>query len=264
MINEFRTLLLNLPYNQDKSEYIPEEFTGFTHTAAMKDFYDLLYPARTSRFYKAFLTHNYLSMISAAGLENYIVRDDSRVTYDLNNNIQFFKFNRNTNPIVNDPNHELVVSGDYINSVQNNNFYEIVLIKQKGNTATVDISSKLNNQFFKKDQVVTFPTPISTANTGASAPIAISNTGLSFQIISYVNFTSTINKSWEFITEAPFAFNFNAFYSNLKANNHIITRMLDVPGKHKDTTPENLWNQHYNPVYKVAGLLIAFVDRINV
>ncbi len=262
MVNHFRTLLLNEPYLGDNTEHIPANFTPVRLSAPLDRFYSLLFPSNASRFYKSFLIHNYLSLIDAAGLNEFVTKVDPRITYDISSNREFFKFTRNTNPVISDNNYELIVSGEFKPSVKGADFYEAILISQVSNTSTVNVFSKVNKSYFLQNQAISFPTPISeVALTGASSTINIGSTGLSFQVIAYQSFTATGNKTWEFIAEAPYKFDFGALYENLQSRYDIVDDMLAIPCD-KDSSPENIWKQHYNPVYKIAGLLIAFVNRI--
>lgn len=57
-------------------------------------------------------------------------------------------------------------------------------------------------------------------------------------------------------------FNFNDVYSRLTMHSDQINKMLMSDKSKTDVTPDNLWRSHSNPVYRVAGLLVAFVNRV--
>jgi len=74
--------------------------------------------------------------------------------------------------------------------------------------------------------------------------------------------TFTLPDAQFFYAGSPYYFDFGGFYQTLLLNKAVIDKMLSVPSRHKDTSFENYWTGHHNPVYKVAGLILAYVDRI--
>ncbi len=94
-----------------------------------------------------------------------------------------------------------------------------------------------------------------------STPVVIGSTGISFSIGGGPTFTDSADKTWEFLVEAPFSFRFDEIFSDLLTSN------TSALFKYKPTvdvsTYENLWNKHFNPVYRVAGLLLAYVTKLS-
>jgi len=58
-------------------------------------------------------------------------------------------------------------------------------------------------------------------------------------------------------------FDFNAKLNELLLNSLAVDDMLNYSKELCSTTYENLWRTHYNVVYKFVGLLLAYVERVN-
>jgi hemolysin activation/secretion protein len=94
------------------------------------------------------------------------------------------------------------------------------------------------------------------------------DTGLSVTLTGDFNnlttgFTKTSNKRWSFIAEAPFSFDMGEKINNLNIKYRHVERMFEYNRNSCNSTYENMWNQHFNDTYKLTGLLLAYVERMN-
>jgi len=262
MLNHFRTLLLNLPFTQEK-DHIPEGFYGVKLPDGLQAVYDVLFPPNSSRYFKLFLAQNYLNIINGAGMSADVKAFDNRISYDLTNE-EFFKINRFSNPKISNSKFPLFVSGKLTSVKTNNYFYDAFLIRQVSNTNQVTIYSRVNGNYIKGTSTYLDPSSagitLDFSNVTVSAAVDIGTTGISFIIGAGETFTSTSDKTWEFVVEAPYEFEFEAIMDRILALDPFkIFRKYDL-----DLTKfENLWNLHYNPVYKFSAFLLAYVTVVN-
>lgn len=266
MLNHFRTLLLNLGYAGDAEEHIPSEFQSLTLSGPLAELYALLFPATASRFFKRFLAQSYISLIHAAGLQDEITSFDPRISYSLDTG-DYFKINRFTNPSISSSAHPIFLYGEYATTNATGNYYDSYRIEQISNSTNIRIYSNVREKYVKLDGTYT-PDAGSAAialdftDPNTSARVPIGNTGVSFAIGGGATFTGSSSKTWEFIVEAPFKFGFDKVYKILQGS-LTPARVLDYKPEVDVTKFANLWKQHYNPVYKVAGLLIAYVKKVD-
>lgn len=325
MLNDFRTRLINLSDKGDVTEEISPGFSAVALSSTLQNVYDILYPPAISRYYRGFLTQNYLNIINAAGLTQDTLLNDARISYALDE-FNYFKISRNSNPTTSNDDFSLYLVGNITNNTANNNSFDYITITQQSNNLLLTAFSNTNTKILFQDQAIFFPNPLpidkgidnsvsrsltgyatiksaspktqsgilfvktvgdhvttgkvnitantlhtqagkvnitTPANTGYSNVIPIASTGLSFQIFALSEFKNTSNKQWSFISEAPYFFDFNNTYANLKLNTQKVNNMLAMPGKTNNSKYSNLWVYHYNPAYQLAGLLLAYVDKLS-
>ena len=273
MVDHFRTLLLNLSYNNDRSEYIPKGFVAKTLPGELQEVYDLLFPKGLSRYYRLFLAHVYIKVLESANLYEDIKQFDPRLAYDATTS--YFKLHRVSNsvyqspatPTANDLKMSLIVTGKYTGSTNLNSFYEIIRITQTGTSnsftvASVDGSDQVIKTYYT-NLALSFDNQYG-ATSGYSTPVAIGTTGLSFAF----NTSSTLasqssGKVWKFIAESPISFNFNQLFDTLQTNQSALIKMFNKPASIDTSKYESLWTSYYNKIYKVAGLLLAYVARVD-
>lgn len=264
MLNHFRTVLLNLPYAGDPTEHIPKDFGGVSLLAPFKEIYQVLFPKATSRYYKLFLAHNYQKAVEAAGLGNDLKKYDARMSYT-GEYSDFFKIYRHSNPAVSNPLHPLFVYGHYTGTENSSNFYDNYRITQVDDTLKVLLYSTVKELYIKGNQ--TFEEPESDAEilldftSGNSAPVLIGSTGISFSIAGGSTFADTSDKVWEFLVEAPFNLNFSILVKQLETVN--TAALFAYKPKVDVRSYQNLWLTHFNPVYRIAGLLLAYVAKLS-
>jgi hypothetical protein len=265
MLNHFRTHLLNLGYVKD-NEHIPEDYVPITLPRNLDVLYSALFPTNTTRYYKLFLAHNYLNVINAAGMTSQLTDYDPRISYDLHD-LTYFKISRLSNPDVSNPDFPLFLLGKMESAKVNNYFYDSYLIRQVEATLNITIYSRINGVYID-EAGNTYSTPddaeITVDFDGGSSPVSqeifLGKTGISFQLGNGALFTGTSDKTWEFIAEAPYVFEFSSIFNKISALNPFASlKRFDVD----ISDLENIWNFHFNPVYKFAAFLLAYVRVIN-
>ena len=274
MVNQYASLLLNLPGENreggEKSYFVNRNYSPVTLPIDLQQFYNILFPSGTSNYQKQFLCYSYLRILESTGLTDVLYGLDSRVTYDLNELKEYFRINLVSSPTTTNINFNVSVSGEYTRTNKNNYYYNSFTISQVGDTSNVTVRSDVDRVYlngFTTSQAinseVTIPVNYSTSE-GMSEIIQIGGTGLSFVITGPLNlFTHTTNKSWNFIAEAPFVFDFPTFFNTLKTRQSTVDYMLGYSSPDSTKTNENLWNRHFNDLYRFAGLLNCYVQRVN-
>jgi hypothetical protein len=95
-------------------------------------------------------------------------------------------------------------------------------------------------------------------------PIALSDTGLSITLTGPFNqFALTSGKVWTFSAEAPFIFDYSSKLALINSSTQKVDDMLNYAKDIANPVFENIWRGHHNSVYKLAGLLVAYVERMN-
>jgi hypothetical protein len=104
--------------------------------------------------------------------------------------------------------------------------------------------------------------------TSTTNRLYVGGTGLSFTITGPFNdpdlgFAVDGERKWSFTAETPFVFDFVAKLKELEANSGIVEAMLAYGDTTTSSNYENIWNMHYNSVYRFAGLLMCYVERLH-
>ena len=210
MINQFRTLLMNLSDQGDPQEFISPNFPAKNLPKELADIYSLLFPTGASRTYKNFLANCYLNLVKAAGMQSYVTAVDDRITYDLEADFSFFKFYRTSNPITSSP-VTLFINGTYVSNLENDDYYDHFLVRQVADSLRVGVESTTNGRVYWAGDLVFEE----RGNTGSSQVIKLAGTNLSISFNAPSDFTSRTGQTWEFTAEAPYAFNFNTIFSSI-------------------------------------------------
>ena len=78
-----------------------------------------------------------------------------------------------------------------------------------------------------------------------------------------IDFSTTSTKTWSFTVETPFNFNFSSKFDELETSYQAVDDMFLKYRESSNVSYEHLWRQHFNSVYRFAGLLLAYVERVN-
>lgn len=254
----------------DTSELVAPGYKQLVLPTALQTFYDYLYPADATRYHKQFLTLCYLKLINATGFNQPFTSFDSRVTYDLADTSAFFRTYRTTTPTTNNTGFNLLISGLYNQDIDQNSFYDVITVTQVANQPNVLVHSLSKKAYLNGG--LTFDNPTADAyvavtdnqSTSMSDLIPVGTTGLSVRIVGdMTQFTATANKQWQFVAEAPFLFDFPNLFEDLVMGEEDMLAMLDYASDVADTKYAMLWNRHFNPVYRFAGLVNAYVQKLN-
>lgn len=269
MINEYRTLLLDLTDEGNPDEYISPGFLSLNLPPALQAFYNLLFPTNTSRYYAQFLAYCYLQTLRAANQEQFVYSLDKRLTYKLNEITDYFLINNVSQPIISNFQYPIAVFGMYtVNSSTSANYEDILISQQSG--IYISVYSKTNKVYYNSNSSSPTLTAdyliqlTSNISSNISNTITVDGTGLSFIISgNFSDLVSTSNTTWEFTAQAPFNFDFSTFFNSLLSNRITINNMLNYDSSVNDTNSLNIWNMHYNPVYRFAGLLNCYILQVN-
>lgn len=239
----------------------------------LQNFYSLIFPDTSSEYFKQFLLYSYLRIINATDRADDIKKYDTRLSYDLNQIEAYFNFSKLLEPVANNQDFKLSVSGKFTQDFSINSTIQNFIIKQIDDSSEVLIFSTTQGKFYKFGKLpsdtkseMSVNIQKSTINDKVSNVVYIGDTGLNF-IISSKNdlntFSNTSNKLWVFNVYSPLTFNYSYFFNEFSKNPRIIENMLNYKRDLCDITYENIWRLHYNDVYKFAGLLLAYIERVN-
>jgi hypothetical protein len=274
MVNHYASLLLNLPGENNpggvRSYLVNKDYSPVNLPINLKQFYSILFPDGASDYQKQFLCFAYLRILESTGLTELVYSIDPRVTYDLNKLTEYFRISQISTPTTTDINFNLSVSGDFTPSIRNNYYYSSFTITQQGYEPVLVVRSDIDklylNGLVTSEHIspdVTIPVNYSNSG-GMTRDIPIGGTGLSFVITGPIHlFSQSANKSWNFIAESPFIFNFPAIFKTLKSRESTVDSMLKYGDEALDISNQNIWNNHFNDLYKFAGLLNCYVARVN-
>jgi len=264
MLNHFRTLLLNLSYAGDPAEHIPVGFSSRKLEDVFNNIHRTLFPTATSRLYKTFLAHSYLNVISAAGMSVDLLTFDKRISYSLDYS-DYFKIFRHSNPVISAAEHPIFVYGHFMGNSTNEGFYDNYQISQVDMTQKIVVYSTVKEKYLSATQIFDSAEPdaeiLLDFTEPVSAPVPIAGTGISFTIGGGPTFNDTADKTWEFLVEAPFIFDLGRTINEVSAA--AVDALFEFKPEIDTKKFENLWRQHYNPVYRLAGLLLAYTTKLN-
>ncbi len=252
MNNHFRTLLINKSYTDLESPaHIPSSFSEYDYDPVLSKIFTLLYPANISVTQRLAVGHNLLKVVQAAGLEADLGLFDSRLTYPLDT-FEFFKYNQISGIVSSHEDAVLKVYGT-LGSRVDRHFEEF--------TITQDSSSLVTN--ITMSEIPTDVPEFSLVFTaGVSQSVSIPTTDLTFRITTDTA-APAYERTWVFRAEAPIQYDIRNLLSVLENETNAIDEMLLWTPKFDTTNYENLWRLHDNPVYRIAGLLLAFVARLD-
>jgi hypothetical protein len=257
------------------SPLINKDFLKIALPDPLKKFHEVIFPQGASDYYKQFLLYCYLRIVAASDKSEDIKKYDKRITYSLDELTDYFRFNKRSVPKPNNPNYNILVSGDLKPSQDVNYFLNSFVIKQIDQLQSLQIFSSIQFKYYKQGK------PASLTAEGMDVPfnvtgsisdtIQIGDTGLSFNISGPFDssdpdksFAYTGNKLWTFTAEAPFNLNISQLLDDIYSHAGIVENMLAFAKDKCDYNYESMWSQHYNDVYRLAGLFLAYVERVNI
>jgi hypothetical protein len=259
---------------QKYSKFICRDYVRLDLPQSLQNFYNLIFPQEASDYYKEFLLFNYLNLVESSGMLSAIQKYDTRISYSLNDNRDYFTLGRISNTAASDTNYSLSVSGKLLSSNAINSALQGFVIYQIGNSSDLLLFSPTQFRYYKAgknpsrmaDNMQT--NLLLEADGKNSKPIKLGDTGLTFRLRGPFNdlsvgFTQTSSKVWSFSAEAQLKFDFLEIVGNIKNHPSALEDMLTYNRDLCDVSYENLWNMHFNSVYGFAGLLLAYVQRVN-
>lgn len=264
---------ISLMYEKEDSKLINRSYAPIKLPQELLSFYNLIFPEVSSNYYKHFLLYTYLVLVNSTQMSSEILKYDSRVTYNLKEIQDYFRFYRTSLPVSSDKNYSLHTIGKLKPDEELNYYLNNFVIKQIGNTANVLIFSTTQGLYYKEN---VFPSPRADnmqttltieQNTGVTKVIPIGITGLSFFISGPFNdpelgLLNHSDRIWSFTAEAPFIFDFEKTLKTLENYPNIVERMLSYRQDECDYNYQSIWQSHYNSLYRFVGLLLAYVNRV--
>ncbi len=274
MVNHYASLLLNLPgelAGGERSYFTSRNYSPVILPPQLQSFYAKLFPEGTSYYHKQFLCYAYLRLIASTNITSGVLGYDSRVTYDLDKLQEYFRLRRVSSPTSTSFDYSLIVFGEYTQLRQNSYYYNLYSIRQVDNLPEVLIYSEIDKVYLRGKEEQTSPAatmriPIDTEgeNANLTSEIPVGETGLYFRITGPLeSFTATRDKVWTFMAESPFSFDFPNFIKNLKHMEPMVDRMIAYGRQKEDSADLNIWNRHFNDVYRFTGLLNLYIDKVN-
>jgi hypothetical protein len=196
---------------------------------------------------------------------------DSRITYNLNELTSFFRQHKLTNFTAPTAAFNVVLSGiasvgDNTEAATNN-----FIVKQVPDTANVLVYSATEQKYYKAGKSPTAisadmdiaVTPSST-NPNVSSPIKVGDTGISFSVTGPLSNLASLQANQMFFSvEAPYTFSLVSKLKELDNSQQIVADMLMFRRDSLNVSYENIWNQHFNDAFRLSGLLLAYVERVN-
>jgi hypothetical protein len=262
-INRIYSDLLNRNYHTIE---LPTQLAGV---------YNILFPEGSSAYYKQFLLYCYLRIISGTDKAEHVKNYDPRITYNLNEVSEYFKFNKITRTLYSDKGFELLVAGNLKPQNTLTNSPSVFIVSQEKNTANIYIYNATQREYYKAGKASTNSSQnmataleINEQNQATTKPINLGDTGLSITLTGDFNnlttgFTQSSNKRWAFTVESPFSFSLSEKMNDLNLKYRYIESMFEYSRGSCNLTYENMWNQHFNDTHKLTGLLLAYVERMN-
>jgi hypothetical protein len=242
----------------------------------LQRFYDLIFPAGSSDYYRQFLLYSYLRIVDASDKSANIKKYDTRISYDLDKISEYFRFPRVSITSSNVPGYKLLVSGNLTNKEDVQYFTTNFVITQIENTSSVLVYSPTQGKFHKQGKPPASNSvgmevllELADNNNTVTKAVNIGETGLKFNLAGPFTadtpqgFLNSGNRVWEFSAEAPFYFDFKAKLEELNANYQIVENMLAFGDNLCDPMYTRMWHLHYNDVYRFAALLLAYVERVD-
>jgi hypothetical protein len=252
---------------------INKDYVKLNLPKELNDFYDIIFPPASSKYFKQFLLYCYLRLISSTDKNEDIKKFDSRISYNLDEIESYFRLNKLSSPLTNNTNFKVIPAGKFLVTETIEAPVQNFLIRQKENTNYVYVFSMTDGKYYKYGKQASSVStdmeieiiPANSANN-ISKEIKIGETGVSFTLFSKQtlnSLTDSNNSLWLFSVESPLKFDFLNKFEELNRYSPIVTSMLNF---HKDVcseTYELAWNKHFNTVYKFTNLLLAYVERVN-
>ena len=245
---------------------------NYTYLALPKELqriYNVLFPATTTTHYKQFLLYSYLRIVELTEYADAIKTVDSRISYSLDELVDYFKFRNISIISSNDLNYGILVYGAGRSDETSRGFTSVYTVSQQSNTATVLILSNTQELYYhptktaSKSSTGMAVTVTPSADPLVSAPITIGDTGLTCVLGGKNPITATSNKVWRFFVDSPVNFSILDKIKTLDSYGPSIEAMFNYQQASCTQSYQNLWERHHSPVYRLAGLLLAYVERVN-
>jgi hypothetical protein len=264
-ITNYQSLLLNYDY------------VKIDLPIALKEFHKLIFPEKNGIYYNQFLLYCYLKIIDSTIFSEEVKIYDKRITYRLAEIQEYFGASR-ISPVTSYQNeYDLLVFGSPETPNNPEHPLDVFTIKQVPYTNNVLVFSSMDKKYHKHGfapssnaEVMQIPLSVVSPEKGLTTPTKIGTTGLSFSIGGDIgdlsnssNFVSSEDKTWKFSVEYKMHFDFFDKFNQIVQSQRTVEDMFDYARSNSNLNYENIWHRHFNSVYRFAGLLLAYVEKIN-
>lgn len=273
MINQFRSIALNTtpaslvsPYTAYNAHIAPE-YTAISLPTDLLQVYEIFYP--TSNFItKLQLTHAYLGLLGGCGLNEAVTLLDSRVTYD-SEKVTAFTASRAIS--VGIPTTTAAQDGQIALRVFNYEYQPAWLDDRLVRQVSIEQQTNTNNVLIFEDAsqigngTLTFSAGLSNVITVLN-PDNNKNKLFDFNIKhpGSPGFTATSGKKWTVTFTIPTLDLIAKQMATCKTKQGIITAALaNYAAKPSAISYDQLWSQHFNDNYRLAGLFVGLIYRMN-
>ena len=256
MVNEFRVLLSNLPYQSTTpGDHLARGFNGLVLPNELGDFRRVLSPDSMTRDAVLFATQNLVNVVSSTTMRDQIVKYDSRLTYSADANGDYFTATRVSLPNVSNSFFPLFVYGDF--TPVGGRYKEDIRVSQLANTLAVRVFSGISGQVFIPSLTLDFD------SNHQSQAINLEGMGMTLKIGgTNGSFVATSGKTWQVFIEAPQSYDTLGVYNLVKSNQPVVAKMLAQKPYEDTSSFEAEWRNNPNTIYKLAALLVCYVSRV--
>lgn len=270
MIDHFRTLLLNttptaLPVGYTaESVSIDKTYGGVTLPSDLTEVYDFLFPTTLTFKSKLHLAHVYMNLVNATGLAAVFDAYDVRKTYKLKDGNKYFQPGSVSVGVPSVP-----VVGDWLRTF-NFNYPALDLdattsvdftLAQTNSTNYITLTDSEGNSWDVGPNQLSFTDGLSqTVSVFNNRAVCI------FQfVIKYAgDFTATASKTWKILLTAPNEIIIKNRWDAVSNNFNKVAQALDrTKGSPDPSSYDRLFLKHFNINYRLAGLLVGLIYRMN-
>ena len=271
MINHFRTVSLNVsavgltsPHTA-RNIHVDPTYAPVTLTGDLAALYDMFYPS-SNLDAKLVLTQAYMSLVEGCGMGEAITKLDPRVTYkiltpDAPDNLSKISVGVPTTSNAQSPSIWLrVYNYDYRPAWLTTPLTRTFSIEQQTNTLNLNV---------KEDATLIYTTAVSFTgqySNVVTVPDPVSGKSMfQFQIKHPTSpaFTSTSGKKWSVTFSVLYPELISQQVKEMNRRQGTISRLLSTQRLPETTSYDELYQKHFNEVYRLAGLYISLVYRMN-
>jgi hypothetical protein len=244
---------------------------------ALREFHNLLFSSNSGVYYNQFLLYCYLKLIESTSLSDDVKKYDKRITYRLEEIDEYFSLAR-VSPVRSTQNaYNLLIFGNPETPDNPEHPVDSITISQVPYTNKVLVYSAIEKKYYKNgvapsadSEEMQIPLTVPDPSKGITAPVQIGSTGLSFSIGGDLgnldnssDFVASPYKTWKFSVEYKMKFDFLDKFNQIEQSQRVVEDMLNYSKTLCNMSYENIWQQHFNSVHRFAGLLMAYVERMN-
>ena len=182
--------------------FIARDYAQLILPTELSEFYNLLFDKGASEYYSKFTLYNYLKLVASTTLANRVKDFDSRITYDLDEIVEYFSTKRLSETRTSDPRFKLIVSGDPATDNRANAAINDYVVMQQANSVNILIFSATQKEYYAPGKApsaraenMEVAVTLNPDNKNISQKIDLSGTGLSIHITGPM--LATVPPEWQ-------------------------------------------------------------------